>query len=263
MLFTTYCQMQCERFHCQTARKIPIGYGMHFSAILNNYSGMTSYICRRFISTTAFLVLVMCEDGHTKLMRPTVSFSFIGYSTFRCIWRIWQMGNNCRRKAKMDDIKRTCPNTPLMLAANCLFICSVWRRPAGQQVVPWCLIYRDSRRSGRRELLARRPTISSVPPNGTCRRLIIRRQHVVHTSAILTFAAAAGRPSVANRRRASVTSSMATDDGMAAVSRWWRLTSLCRALQQLPVHAVTKIIAYYRRQSRPSPTMPQHRPQSW
>jgi len=29
---------------------------MHFSVILSNYNGMTAYICRRFIPTTAFLV---------------------------------------------------------------------------------------------------------------------------------------------------------------------------------------------------------------
>jgi len=33
------------------------GYGMHFAAILSNYNGMTAYICRRFIPTTAFLVM--------------------------------------------------------------------------------------------------------------------------------------------------------------------------------------------------------------
>jgi len=32
----------------------PTGYGMQ--AILSNYNGMTAYICRRFIPTTAFLV---------------------------------------------------------------------------------------------------------------------------------------------------------------------------------------------------------------
>jgi len=30
------------------------GY-MHFPVILSNYNGVTAYICRRFISTTAFL----------------------------------------------------------------------------------------------------------------------------------------------------------------------------------------------------------------
>jgi len=32
---------------------------MHFLAILSNYNGMTAYICRRFIQTTAFLVILM------------------------------------------------------------------------------------------------------------------------------------------------------------------------------------------------------------
>jgi len=35
------------------------GYGMHFPEILSNDNGMTAYICRRFISTTAFLVLYL------------------------------------------------------------------------------------------------------------------------------------------------------------------------------------------------------------
>jgi len=34
-------------------------YGMHFPAILSNYNGMTAYICRRFIPTTAFLVFYL------------------------------------------------------------------------------------------------------------------------------------------------------------------------------------------------------------
>ena len=42
----------------------PTGYGMHFPAILSNYNGMTAYICRRFIPTTAFLVMniIQCDD---------------------------------------------------------------------------------------------------------------------------------------------------------------------------------------------------------
>jgi len=54
MLFTSYCQMQ--RISLQTVRKIHIRYAMYFSAILSNYNGMTAYICRRFLPTTAFLV---------------------------------------------------------------------------------------------------------------------------------------------------------------------------------------------------------------
>ena len=54
MLFTIYCQMR--RISCQTAQKIPMRYGMHFSAILSNSNIMVAYICRRFIPTTAFLV---------------------------------------------------------------------------------------------------------------------------------------------------------------------------------------------------------------
>jgi len=48
---------KCDGFHCQTARKIPIRYGAHLPAIPSSYSGMTAYICRQFIPTTAFLVL--------------------------------------------------------------------------------------------------------------------------------------------------------------------------------------------------------------
>jgi len=42
-----------------TARKIHNGlrYTMHFSAIVRNYNGMTAYICRRLIPTTAFLAI--------------------------------------------------------------------------------------------------------------------------------------------------------------------------------------------------------------
>jgi len=32
----------------------PAGYVVHFPAILSNYNGITAYICRRFIPTTAF-----------------------------------------------------------------------------------------------------------------------------------------------------------------------------------------------------------------
>jgi len=45
---------ECDGFHRQTARKIPIRFGVHFSAILSSYNGMTAYICRRLIPTTAF-----------------------------------------------------------------------------------------------------------------------------------------------------------------------------------------------------------------
>jgi len=36
---------------------------MHFPAILSNYNGMTAYICRRFIPTTAFPVV---NSSHTS-----------------------------------------------------------------------------------------------------------------------------------------------------------------------------------------------------
>ena len=36
---------------------------MHFPAILHNYNGMTAYICRRFISTTAFLVNILLKEN--------------------------------------------------------------------------------------------------------------------------------------------------------------------------------------------------------
>jgi len=34
----------------------PTGDSVHFPAVLSNYNGMTAYICREFIPTTAFLV---------------------------------------------------------------------------------------------------------------------------------------------------------------------------------------------------------------
>ena len=33
---------------------------MHFLAFISNYNGVTAYICRLFIPTTAFLVLIWC-----------------------------------------------------------------------------------------------------------------------------------------------------------------------------------------------------------
>jgi len=40
-------------------------YDMNFPAILSNYNGMTAYICRRFIPTTAFLVLLNVFSQNT------------------------------------------------------------------------------------------------------------------------------------------------------------------------------------------------------
>jgi len=37
---------------------------MNFSAILRNYNGMTAYIFRRFIPTTAFLVNILLKESH-------------------------------------------------------------------------------------------------------------------------------------------------------------------------------------------------------
>jgi len=37
---------------------------MHFPAILRNYHGMTAYICRRFIPTTAILVSILLKEKH-------------------------------------------------------------------------------------------------------------------------------------------------------------------------------------------------------
>jgi len=54
MLFTSYSQVR--RIALQTAQKFNIRHAMHFSTILSTYNGMTAYTCRRFLSTTAFLV---------------------------------------------------------------------------------------------------------------------------------------------------------------------------------------------------------------
>jgi len=35
---------------------------MHFPPILRNHNGMTAYICRRFIPTAVFLVILMSYD---------------------------------------------------------------------------------------------------------------------------------------------------------------------------------------------------------
>jgi len=43
-------------FTAKSSRKIPIRYGMHFSAILSNYNDTAAYNCRRFIPITTFLV---------------------------------------------------------------------------------------------------------------------------------------------------------------------------------------------------------------
>jgi len=54
---------------------------MHFPAVLSNYNGMTAYICRRFIPTTAFLVLIIIfllskrfrNDNKTAIKESTTS----------------------------------------------------------------------------------------------------------------------------------------------------------------------------------------------
>ena len=55
------------------------GYGMHFPAILSNYNGTIAYICRRFIPTTAFLVLTVFTNitlyDIAKLLNRRLGFS--------------------------------------------------------------------------------------------------------------------------------------------------------------------------------------------
>jgi len=63
---------------------VPINtlYIMHFPAILSNDNGMTAYICRRFISTTAFVVMAALWNraGHyifaLWFLLPSSSFFF-------------------------------------------------------------------------------------------------------------------------------------------------------------------------------------------
>jgi len=38
-------------------------HAMHFPAILRSYNGMTAYICRRFIPTTAFVVNILLKEN--------------------------------------------------------------------------------------------------------------------------------------------------------------------------------------------------------
>jgi len=51
---------KCDGFHCQTGKFLHaaacIFWQFYFIFILSNYNGMSAYICRRFIPTTAFLV---------------------------------------------------------------------------------------------------------------------------------------------------------------------------------------------------------------
>jgi len=62
MLYTTaYCQMQ--RISLPNGGKIHTRYGMHFSAILSNYNGMTAGICRPFILTVVMPVTHAPETG--------------------------------------------------------------------------------------------------------------------------------------------------------------------------------------------------------
>jgi len=50
----------------------PTGYSIHFPEVLSNYDGMTAYICRRFIPTTAFLVdiaVVLTTEQHPAVFQ--------------------------------------------------------------------------------------------------------------------------------------------------------------------------------------------------
>jgi len=56
---------------------------MHIPAILSNYNDITAYICRRFIPTTAFLVLdtfVISPRNHLRFM--VGSFNCISMSLY-------------------------------------------------------------------------------------------------------------------------------------------------------------------------------------
>jgi len=55
MEFGFYCPIRWASL----PNEIPIRYSMHFPAVLSNYNGMTAYICRRFIRTTAFLFVIL------------------------------------------------------------------------------------------------------------------------------------------------------------------------------------------------------------
>ena len=52
--------------------------GMHFPAILSNYNGMTAYICRRFVRTSAFLVVIHLHSGASLGLKVAV-WPFVAY----------------------------------------------------------------------------------------------------------------------------------------------------------------------------------------